>query len=138
MLRLVETYIASAGQSNVSDRTPSGLLHLRTPDALRPERQYLRLEVVTHQIKFVPGILVGGMDRYFCRRQREDQPSMASVYRRKSEDVPQESAISRRILTVHNYMRTKDYDLALLPPIIRDKPSPPQSGTGDLSISDFI
>src|SRR2546425_4503336 len=46
------------------------------------------------------------MDCFFCRRQREDQTSVASVHGRKSEDVPQEGAVSRRIIAVHDHMRT--------------------------------
>src|SRR2546422_2372962 len=61
------------------------------------------------------------MHCHFCRRQREDQPSMASVHGRKSEDVPQEGAVSRRMFTVHNHMRTKDHKVCPLPPSIRDK-----------------
>jgi len=38
------------------------------------------------------------MNGHLCRRQREDQPTVASVRRRKAEDLPEEGAISRRIL----------------------------------------
>src|SRR5262249_18367007 len=89
MLWLVETDFAAAGKPDLSDRTPSGLLYLRTPDTLLPEYRYLGPQIVTHEIEFVPVIVFGGMDCYFCRRQRKDQPSVASVHRRKSENVPQ-------------------------------------------------
>src|SRR5215813_13050761 len=105
MLWLVETDLASAGKPNFSDRTPSGLLHLRTPDAFFPECRHLRPYIVTHEIEFVPVTVFGGMNCHFCRRQREDQPSMARFHRCKSGDVPQEGAISCRILAVHNYTR---------------------------------
>src|ERR1700693_4822166 len=59
MLRVVETHFASAGKPNLSDRTPSGLLHLRTSYALRAERQYLGLQIVTHAIEFVPVMVLG-------------------------------------------------------------------------------
>ncbi len=52
----------------------------------------------------MPVTIFGRMDRHFCRRQGEDQPSVASVHGIKSEDVPQESAVSRRIFTIHNDM----------------------------------
>jgi hypothetical protein len=69
------------------------------------------------------------MDCYFCRRQREDQPSMACVHGRKSEDVPQEGAVSSRIFAIHDHVRTKDHKLFSLPPIIGDNPSAPQANT---------
>jgi hypothetical protein len=62
MLRLVETHFASAGKPDLGDRTPSCFLHLRTPDALLPECRYLGLQIVTHEIEFVPVILFGGMN----------------------------------------------------------------------------
>jgi hypothetical protein len=51
------------------------------------------------------------MNRCFCRRQREDQPSLAGVHGCQSEDVPEEETISRRILAVDDDMRSKDHDL---------------------------
>src|SRR5713226_9572531 len=110
---LVETHFASAGKPDLDDRTPSGLLRLRTPDALRLERQYLGLEIVTHEIEFVPVTVLGRVDRHFCRRQREDQPTVASVHGSKSEDVPQESSVSSCILAVYDYMGAKDHPLLL-------------------------
>src|SRR5437763_15411520 len=100
MPRLIETHFASTGKPDLGDRTPSGLLYLRTPDALRIQRQYLGLEIVTHQIEFVPVTVLGRVDRHFCRRQREDQPSVAGVHGSKSEDIPQEGSVSSRILAV--------------------------------------
>jgi hypothetical protein len=52
---------------------------------------------------------------HFCRRQREDQPSVASVHGSKSEDIPQEGSVSRRILAVYDYMGSKDHPLLLSP-----------------------
>src|SRR3984885_14072180 len=111
MLRLVETDDASARKPDLGDRTPSGLLHVRTPNPLLSERQDLGLQIVTHEIELVPVILFGGMNRRFCRRQREDQPSLAGVHGCQSEDVPEEEAISCRILAVDDNMRTNDHDL---------------------------
>src|SRR5438445_13555226 len=54
--------------------------------------------------------IFGGMNRHFCRRQREDQPSVATVHRCKSEDIPEEGTIRRRILAVYDYMPTEDHD----------------------------
>jgi hypothetical protein len=57
----------------------------------------------------MPVTVFGWMDSYFCRRHRENQPPMTGVHGRKSEDVPQESAVSHRIFAVKDHMRTKDH-----------------------------
>src|SRR5579864_5166987 len=109
MLRLVEPYFASAGKADFSDRAPSGFLHRRTFHALRRKRQYLGLQVVAHEIQFVPVALAIGMYRQFCWRQREDQPSMTRVHGRESEDIPHEGAIRLYGFAVYDHMRTEDH-----------------------------
>jgi len=56
-------------------------------DALAPERRYLGLQVVTHEKELVPVVLFGGMNRHLGGRKRKNQPSIASVYRRKSKKI---------------------------------------------------
>src|SRR5262245_12816490 len=113
MPRLVEADFTSSGKTDLGDRAPSGLLHIRHSDTLLPECGDLRLQIGTHEKQFVP-INLGGMNSHFRRRQREDQPSMAGVHRGKSEDVPTEGAISRRIVAVENYVRTQHHSVAFL------------------------
>src|SRR5882762_7328261 len=72
MLRLVETHFASTWKPDPGDRTPSCFLHFGTSDALLPECRDLGLQIVTHEIEFVPGMLLGGMNRQFRRREGED------------------------------------------------------------------
>src|SRR5450432_576543 len=111
MLRLIETDFASAGKPDLGDRTPSRFLHVRTPDAFFLECRNLGRQVVTHEIELVPGILLRGMNRHLRRRQRENQPPVASVHGCKSQDVPEESPISHRILAIYDYVCTKDHEL---------------------------
>src|SRR5262245_15217192 len=113
MLRLVDADFTSAGKTDLCDRTPSGFLHFRHADTLLSECDDLRLQIVTHEKQFMPPTLFGGMDSHFCRRQREDQPSVAGVHRRKSEGVTTEGAIGCRILAVKNNMRTKNHERCL-------------------------
>src|SRR5262245_13249112 len=113
MLGLVAADFTSAGKTDLCDRTPSGFLHIRHADTLLSECDDLRLQIVTHEKQFVPLNLFGRMNSNLCRRQREDEPSVASVHRGKSEDVPTEGAISRRILAVEDYMRTKNHERCL-------------------------
>jgi len=56
-------------------------------DALAPERRYLGLQVATHEKELVLVVPFGGMNRHLGGRKREDQPSIASVYRRKSKKI---------------------------------------------------
>jgi hypothetical protein len=110
MSRLVKTHFASAGKPDLHDQPPSGFLDIRTPHALLSEFRNLGLQIVTHEIEFRPVILLGGVNRRFRRRQRKDQPSMASVHRSKSQDILEEGTISRRVFAVNDYMRAKDHD----------------------------
>jgi len=111
MFRLIEAHLATAGEPDLGDRTPSCFLHRRTLDALLAERRDLALQIVTHEIQFVPLTFFGWMNRNFRRRQRENQPSVASVYGRKSQDLAEKGAISCRILAVKDYMGAKDHQL---------------------------
>jgi len=112
MLRLVETDFSSTGKPDLAHRTPPGFFHVRATNALLSKSGYLGVEIVTHEKEFMPTILIGGMNGHFCRRQRKDQPSVASIHRWKSEHVPKEGAISRRIPAVDDHVRTKDHELA--------------------------
>src|SRR5215831_20750635 len=116
MLGLVEADLASAGKADLCNRTPSGFLHIRHADTLLSERDRLGLQIVAYEEQFVPLNPVGGVNGDLCRREREDQPSVASVHGGKSEDVPTERAISRRILAVEDYMRTKNHERCLSHP----------------------
>jgi hypothetical protein len=40
------------------------------------------------------------MNRHFAWGQCEDEPTVASVYRGETEDVSEESAVSRRVFAV--------------------------------------
>jgi len=81
MLGLVETQFASPRKPDPGNRAPPLFLDLRTLDALSPKRRDLGLQVGADEEEFVPVIQLGGMNRHFCRREREDQPSAAGVHR---------------------------------------------------------
>src|SRR5262249_1287724 len=109
MLGLIEADFTSARKTDLCNRTPPGLLHIRHADTLLSECDDLGLQIIAHEKQFVPINSVGGMNGDLCRRQREDQPPVASVHGGKSEDVPTERAISRRIFAVEDYMGTKNH-----------------------------
>jgi hypothetical protein len=111
MLRLVETYFASARKPNLCDRTPSGLLHRRTLDALLFQRSHLGLKIVAHEIQLVTVFRFSEMNRRLRRRQRENQPPVAGINGCKTQNIPQKRPIRSSVLAVHNYMRTCDHHL---------------------------
>jgi hypothetical protein len=71
--------------------------------------------MVTHKVELVPVVFFRGMNRHLRGRHGENQPSVAGVHRCESESVPEESAIRRRVLTVHDYVRAEDHGLVLFP-----------------------
>ena len=130
MFRLVEADLAPAWQPDPGDRTPSLPLHIGARDAFVLERGHLCLEIVTHEIQFVPTIFLVGMERGLGRRQSKNQPSMAGIHRFESEDIPEECAICFRVFAVHDDMRTEDYELCpfLIATIFPQKQLSLQSG----------
>src|SRR5579863_1166083 len=115
MLRLIKTDLATSGKLDLGDRTPSLVLNVGARHTFSLELGDLGLEIVTHEIQFVPIILAGllvRMKRGLRWRQCKNQPSTACIYRLESENIPEEGAIRFRVFAVHNYMRTEDHGTA--------------------------
>src|SRR5271166_835229 len=115
MLRLVQADLSPAWQLDFGDRTPALVVDIRTRHAFLLQRGHLRLEIVTHEIEFMPVILLGGMERRFPRRQSKNQPSVARIHRLESENISKEGAIRLRVLAVHDDMRTVDHEPSPFP-----------------------
>src|SRR5258708_11394804 len=94
MRRLIQADFTSARKTDRCDRTPSGFLHVRHADTLLSECHDLGLQVVTHEIEFVSLTLFGRMNGHFCRRKREDQPSVAPASTEASPRVSRQKARS--------------------------------------------
>jgi hypothetical protein len=69
-------------------------------DAFVTESRDLSGKIVTHEVEFRAVVCFGGMDGSFGGRQRENQPSVAGVDGRESENIAQKSTISGRICAV--------------------------------------
>jgi hypothetical protein len=110
MLRLIQTDLTATGKLDPGDRTPSNFLNIGTRHAFFVERGYLGLEIVAHEVEFVPGVLFVGMDRSFRWGQRKNHPSVASIYGLESEDILEEGAVSVRIFAEHDHMRTENHE----------------------------
>jgi hypothetical protein len=117
MLRLIEPDFTSTGKLDLGYRAPPCIFNFGTPNALLLECRYLRVQIVTHEIEFVPNAFFGWMNGYFRWRQRKDQPIVTSIHRWKSEDIPEESTISRRVFAVHDHVRTKHHEPPFAPTI---------------------
>src|SRR5215470_5175169 len=100
MLRLVETDLPPARKLDFGDRTPSGFLHVRTVDAFLSKGRHLGLQIFAYEVEFVYIVGVCRMERGLRRRHRENQPPVAGVDGRKSEDVPKKGPIGFRVLAV--------------------------------------
>src|SRR6266550_4974550 len=109
MLWLIETELATTGQSDHGERSPRRVLHFRTMNSLGIERRHDCRQVVAHQIKLVLIILVTRMTSHFRRRQRENQPPMAGVDLMKAEHILEKRAIGFRVFTVKNYVCAIDH-----------------------------
>jgi hypothetical protein len=80
-------------------------------DSLFTKRGNFSVQVVAHEVDFVPGICFGGMECGFTWRQGEDQPPVACVYGGKAEDIPEKGAISLGVIAVYDEMCAKDHEL---------------------------
>jgi hypothetical protein len=110
MLRLVETDVAAAGELDPGDRTPASFLDIGARHAFLRKRGRLGLQVVTHEIEFLPVILLVRMERDFSGRQSKNEPSMAGIYGTEAKDIPKERAVSCRVFAVHDDVRTEDHE----------------------------
>src|SRR5712692_5410691 len=104
MLWLVQAKLASTGTLDRGHRTPPYFLHFRTPDILRCKRCNVGVQIVRHEIEFVPNTPFGRMYGHFGRRQRKDQPIVTSIHEGESENVSEEGPIGDRVQAVHDHM----------------------------------
>src|SRR2546421_111109 len=109
MFWLIETELATTGQSDHGERSPRRLLHFGTMNPLCIERRHHRHQVVAHQIKLVMIILVTRMTSDFRWRQRENEPAVARIHMMKAEHIFEERAISFRVFAVNNYVCAIDH-----------------------------
>jgi hypothetical protein len=109
MLGLIKADLASTGKPHLRDGTPSLFLNFRALNALLFEGSHFDLQIVTHEIKFVSTTLIGRVDCGFSRRQGENQPAMTCIHGFEAEDIAEKYAICLGILTVDNYVSTRDH-----------------------------
>jgi hypothetical protein len=112
MLRLVQADGSTTGKLDRRDRSPSSFLYAGASDALLQESGHFATEVIAHQIELVSTIVTGGMNGQLRWRKPEDQPIVASVRRRVSEDIPEEHSVCRGIRSVQNHVSGSDFSSA--------------------------
>jgi hypothetical protein len=102
-------------------------LNRGTLNVLFREGDHLGFQVVAHEIEFVGSTgLIRGVECGFCRRQGEDQPSMACIHGFEPEDVAEESAVRLGVFAVDDDVRARDH-LHLLKCTPREDPIKPRS-----------
>src|SRR5689334_181067 len=100
VLRLVQPQFAAAGQSDVSQRSPSFFMHFGTADSLAAETGHGGLQVIAHEVELVGAVLFGRMERRLGRRKRENQPAVARIDVREAEHIAEKRAIRLGVFTV--------------------------------------
>ena len=84
---LVNAYFAAARKRDGSKFSPARFAHIRDFNVFRFEVFQGRREVIAHQVKLVPIVVLGIMERGFEGRHGENQPALAGINRGKLEDV---------------------------------------------------
>src|SRR5262249_44830379 len=87
---LINAEFPTARQPERREQSPARAVHRVTGDALLLHLRDQPFDIVAHQIEPVNVVTVRGMYGDFRRCQAKDQPAVAHVNMRQSEDVPQE------------------------------------------------
>jgi hypothetical protein len=108
MFRLVDSDSAAARKRQGREFSPTLFAHLRNVDVLRLELLQGRRDIVAHQVKLVPIVVVGIMKGGFEWRHGEDQPSVTGIHRGQFQNLAEKSTVSFWILGVNDNVRTID------------------------------
>jgi hypothetical protein len=110
MLSLVEANFAASRKLDPGDRSPPFLPNGRALDVLPRQSLPFSFKVFTHEVEFLAVVLFGRMERHFCGRQGEDQPSMTGIDRRKPKHIAKEDAVRIRIFAIDDDMCARNQD----------------------------
>jgi hypothetical protein len=106
MLGLIKSNLPATGENDRCQTAPTLFFDCTAVHFLLLQPLHGGFQVVTQEVQLVRVIYVGGMKRNLGWRQREDEPAMAGVYRRKFENITKESAVAFRILAVNDDVGT--------------------------------
>src|SRR5215510_14829606 len=109
MARFIQTEIATTGQADRSQQSPSLIAYRPALDALLGESSALRLHVVAHQIEL---LLVAGLGRVTSNFRGwcgEDQPPLTRIDPRKAKYVAEKSAIGLGVAGVDDRVHACDH-----------------------------
>src|SRR5258707_15454940 len=109
MLRLIKPDLASTGKPHLRNGTPSCFLNLRACNARLREGSHLGFQAVAQEIEFVGTIHIGWVERGFCWRQGENQPTMTCIHGFKPEDVAEECAVRLDVFTATDHVSAKNH-----------------------------
>jgi hypothetical protein len=112
---LVEADVAGAGNVDLSNGAPPGLDDLSADDAFCLELFHGGVEIVTHKVEFVARRLAifRRMNGEFRVRHSENEPSVASGYGAKSQDIAEKGAGLVCVRAVAEGVESVDHDANL-------------------------
>src|SRR5262245_15387220 len=108
--RFVKPQIATAGQADGGQEAPPLIADGSASDALCGQASDLLSYVVAHEVELLLTAAVSGMAGDFRRWCGEDEPTIASVNRRKAEHVTEEGAVRVGIARIDHRMQTRDHE----------------------------
>src|SRR5260370_7456053 len=109
VVRLIKHDLGSTGKADLRNGTPSCLLSLRACNGRLREGSHLGFQAVAQEIEFVGTIHIGWVERGFCWRQSEDQPTMTCIHGFEPEDVAEECAVRLDVFTVNDHVSAKNH-----------------------------
>src|SRR5262249_36882379 len=101
---------STARQRERREQSPARVVHRVTGDTLLLHLRDEPFDIVAHQIEPVNVVTVRGMYGDFRRWQAKDQPAVAHVNMRPSEEVPQEGSVGLRTRAIDNRMCANDHE----------------------------
>ena len=109
MFPLVDADFAAARQREKGQTSPPLFTYFRDGDFSSLQIAQGRIDVVTHEEKFVLVIVLCIVKRCLGGRQGKDQPAVTGVDGWKLEDIPKKSPVGFGILAVENNVCAGDH-----------------------------
>jgi hypothetical protein len=108
MFRLVNTDLSASGKRQGSNLAPTLFVYVRDRHVLCFEIAQCSSEVIAHEEKFMPVVLLGIVERGLKWRHSENQPAVASINAGKLEHIAKENPAGFGILGIDNDMCSID------------------------------
>src|ERR1019366_3306311 len=108
MFGLVQADSAATGQRQLRQDSPAFLFYTAELHVVALQRLHGGLQVVAHEIQFVPVVFFIGMERRLGGWQRKNQPTVSGIDWGKLEDVAEELAVGFGVFAVDDDVSAGD------------------------------